>query len=265
MFAFISIVGLASPDDGRSTSEIVVRFLLIAIVALVPAGSLIVKAGERLSGVRIALVLATAAAVIAGITMRSAVLTATEWPGAPGNLLSVQAMGDDIPVVVDRVHRISRDLTRTERDARMPVGGVGLRIALDQEIEQPFAWYFREYPNLTIFDPATESPPADTQIAILAGSRDPAQVTPGLPGATYVFQVRRAQLHPRPGLGQPGQRCLPTRRVAAFLLISLNREPAQPVPAGNFQLQAIPLIADRFAVSTGPYGTRRPGRDRHRR
>lgn len=252
-FAFISLAGLASPSSEESTSETIVRFLLIAIVVLIPVGYLIVKAGERLEGIRIALTVATAVLIIGGVGVRAAVLSTTEWQGAPGNLLTAPAMGDDIPVVIDRIHRISRDLTRTERDARMPVGGIGLRIALDEEIEQPFAWYFREYPNLTIFDPEQESVPEGTQVVILAGSRDPAEAAPGFPGASYVYQYDEPDYIDDPSWADLAGDIFGLDGWRDFFGFMLNRETNQPVPASEFHLQAIPLIAERFAISTGPY------------
>ncbi|CAN5608957.1 hypothetical protein BH23CHL2_BH23CHL2_08590 [soil metagenome] len=254
VFAFISLLGLASPPDGRSISEIVVRFLLIVTVALVPAGVLVAKAGENLAGYRTALVVATALVILSGVTMRSSILSATEWPGEPGNLLSSQAMGANIPVIVDRIHRISRDLTRTERDARMPVGGVGLHVALDEQIEQPFAWYFREYPNLTVIDPEVEPLPEGTQLAILAGSRDPAEVAPGLPGATYIYRYDEPGYIADPDWGGFLSYLFRLEGWRNFFSFVLNRNTSEPVPAEEFHLQAIPLIAERFAVSSGPYG-----------
>ena len=252
-FAFISLAGLANPVEGRSTSETVVRFILIAIVVLLPTGVLLVRVAERLPGQRVALVLLTAVALISGITLRSAILSVTEWPGEPGNLLTSRPMGDDIPVIVDRIGRISRDLTRTERDARMPVGGVGLRIALDERIEQPFAWYFREYPNLTVFDPSNAVIPEGTQLAIIAGNRDPAQVTPGMPGATYIYQYNEPGYIDDPDWARLAGDIFALQGWRDFFSFVLNRDTSQPVPASEFHLQAIPLIADRFAVSTGPY------------
>jgi DNA-binding beta-propeller fold protein YncE len=38
-----------------------------------------------------------------------------------------------------------------------------------------------------------------------------------------------------------------------FFSFVLNRDTAQPAPASEFHLQAIPLIAERFAISSGPY------------
>ena len=252
-FAFISLLGLASPAEGRSGSDTAVRFLLIAVVVLVPAGVLLVRAGDRLEGVRIALVLAAAVILIGAVTVRSAVLTVIDWPGEPGDLLSVQVMGDDIPIVVDRMNRISRDLTRTERDARMPVGGIGLRISLDERVEQPFAWYFREYPNLITFNPSRESLPEGTQVAILAGSRNPEEAAPGLPGATYILEHDEPEYVADPDWGNLLGDLFALDGWRDFFSFMLNRETSEPVPASEFHLQAIPVIAERFAVSSGPY------------
>lgn len=252
-FAFISLLGLASPEPGRSASGTIVRFLLIAIVALVPAGLIVARLGQRLRGRQIALTLFTAALVLSAVTLRSAILSVTEWPGQPGNLLTTQAMSDGIPTIIDRLYRISRDVTRTERDARMPVGGVALRIALDEEIEQPFAWYFREFPNLTVFDPDTEPLPEGTQLVILAGHRDVDAVAPGMPGETYLFHYERPGYVTSPDWGGLLGDLFSLdgwRRFGSFLL---HRETDEPTPATEFQLRAIPLIAERFAAATGPY------------
>ena len=253
VIAFISIAGLASPTADRSTSESVVRFLLITIVVLAPAGYLLVRAAERLPGLRVPLLLATAGLLIGGITVRSAVLSATEWPGEPANLHSNRAMSEEIPIIIERVQRVSRDLTRTERDARMPVGGIGLRIALDERIEQPFAWYFRAYPNLTVFDPSLEELPEGTQIALLAGNRDPAEIAPGLPGATYPFRYDEAGYVSDPDWADLAGDLFQIDGWRNFASFVLNRESSEPISTSEFHLQAISIIAERFAVSTGPY------------
>lgn len=252
-FAFVSLLGLASPEPGRTASQTIVRFLLIAIVALVPAGLLLARLSARLRGRQVALTVLTACLVLSAITLRSAVLSATVWPGEPGNLLTRPAMSDGIPTLIDRLYRISRDITRTERDARMPVGGVALRIALDQEIEQPFAWYFREFPNLIVFDPDTESLPEGTQLVILAGHRDADAVAPGMPGETYLFQYERPDYVTSPDWGGLLGDLFSVEGWRDFGWFLFHRETDQPVPATEFHLRAIPLIADRFAAATGPY------------
>ncbi len=253
VFAFVSIIGLATPDPGRTTGQSAVRFLLVVIVVIIPIGFLLTRIGDRVRGQRIALAFLAMSVLLGAITVRSSVLTVTTWPATPGNLLSSQAMSDGLPVIIDRLHRISRDVTRKERDARMPVGGVGLRIALDEAIEQPFAWYFREYPNLTVFDPDTESPPEGTQVVILDGSKDGESVAPGMAGETYLLQYDEPAYVSSPDWGDMIGDAFSLDSWRQFVSFVINRETEQPVTADEFQLLAIPLIAERFAVSTGPY------------
>jgi len=251
--AVLSLIGLLTGGTGSDTVEWLLRFTLLVLVGIVPLAFAISTLGKRIEGHRIAVALAALLLLTGALTLRSSVLAASERPGEPGEPLAQQALSADIPIVVGRLERLSRDLTMAQRDARDPAGGHGLRIALDEAVEQPFAWYFRDYPRLTVFDPTTEAPPADAQIVILDGSRDAEAIAPGMRGQSYQYGHERAPAYDAPdwaglatGLVDPDE----WRRFAGFLIErSLDVEPA----AREFQVLATPDIASTFFQATGPF------------
>lgn len=251
--AVLSLEGLLTGGAGSSTLDWLLRFVLLVLVAIVPLAFALSALGRRVQGDRLVIVLSAGLLLLGALTLRSSVLTASERPGDPGDTLATHALSADIPIVVGRLERLSRDLTMAQRDSRDPAGGHGLRIAVDVEVEQPFAWYFRDYPRLTIFDPAVESAPADVQVVILDGSRDAEAVAPGLRGQTYQYGHELAPAYDSPdwggmaaGLVDPDQ----WRRFAGFLIErTLDGHPA----ARQFQVLATPDIANTFFQATGPF------------
>ena len=251
--AILSMFGLLSGGPGSQTLDWLMRFVLLVLVAVVPLAFALSTIGRRIQGDRIVIILSAALLVLGGLTVRSSVLAASERPGNPGDPLASHALSADIPIVVGRLERLSRDMTMAQRDSRDPAGGHGLRIAVDIAVEQPFAWYFRDYPNLTIFDPETESPPADVQVVILDGSRDAAVVTPGLRGQSYQYGHELAPAWESPdwaglatGIVNPDD----WRHFAGFMITrKLDHKPA----ATTFQVLATPDIANTFFQATGPF------------
>ena len=89
----------------------------------------------------------------------------------PGELLTAGATSPGVRLLVERVTRLSRDVTTFETDVRDPTGGHGLVIALDPALEQPFRWYFRDFPNVSVVQltKVQPQPPAPDVIIAPAG------------------------------------------------------------------------------------------------
>ena len=252
--AVVSLIGLVTGGTGDDTVEWLLRFALIVLVAILPLSFAITSIGQRIAGDRLILILAGGILLVGALTLRSSVMTASEWPDEPGNPLSTSVTGADIPLVVGRLERLSRDLTMGVRDSRDPTGGHGLSIAIDEEIEQPFRWYFRDYPNLTVFDPDTSAPPLDTQVVLLDGDREIDTVVPSYSGQTYLYSRGDPQVYSSPdwsnllvGLIDPDG----WRRFADFLI---NREPSGVTDDRQLQLAVAPDIAQRLFPAQGPFG-----------
>lgn len=252
-FAFLSLAGLVTGPVQRSTSDTVARFVLVVGVAVIPLGLGLAMLGRRLAGARLWLLLTTALLVLVALTARSAVLSVTERPGEPGDPLAAGVSGSDIPIVVSVLGKISRDLTIQERDARDPTGGHGLRIAIDEQIAQPFAWYFRDYHNAVVFDPAVELPPSDAQVIVLDDTRDPATLVPGLSGQFYVFDYGTPPLFASPSWGDIAAGVFDLNGWRRFGDLLLNRALSEPAEPRWFQLYAAPAVAERLFSASGPY------------
>ncbi|MEX2315065.1 MAG: hypothetical protein WD628_05050 [Thermomicrobiales bacterium] len=258
--AVVSLLGLISGGVSDDTSDWLLRFALIVIVAILPLSFAISAIGSHVHGDRLALVLAAVLVLLSIVTVRSAVLAASERPVEPGDPLSAGAASESIPVIIERIEKLSRDTTLSQRSSLDPTGGHGLRIALDEQVAQPFAWYFREYPNLTVFDPGSEPVPLDAELVVLAGGRDSRTVAPGFAGQAYPYTTDTPETFSDPdwggllvGIVQPDE----LRRFADFML---NRNlDVEPV-ARQFQLLASAPLAEKLFPATGPFAlSERPG------
>lgn len=258
--AVVSLLGLITGGVSDDTGDWLLRFALIVIVAILPLSFAISAIGSRVGGDRLVLVLAAALVLLSVVTIRSAVLAASERPVEPGDPLSAGATSESIPVIVGRIEKLSRDLTLNQRSSLDPTGGHGLRIALDSTVAQPFAWYFRDYPNLTVFDPETEVVPLDAELVILAGGRDARTVAPGYAGQAYAYTTATADAYRSPdwsrlitGIVQPDE----LRRFTDFLL---NRNLDVQPEERQFQLLAAAPLAEKLFPATGPFTlSERPG------
>lgn len=251
--ATVSLVGLISSGVSDDTADWLMRFVLIVLVAILPLSYSISAIGGHVTGHRLMLVLSAGLIVLSLLTIRSSVLTASERPVEPGDPLSAGATSESIPVVVGRIEKLSRDTTLNQRSSLDPTGGHGLRIAIDERISQPFAWYFRDYPNLTVFDPEQETVPLDAELVILAGDRDARAVALGFSGQAYPFTTDIPDAYRSPdwgslftGVVQPDE----LRRFADFVLNrSLDVEPNKQ----EFQVLATAPLAEKLFPDTGPF------------
>ena len=68
---------------------------------------------------------------------------------------------------IERFLRLARDVGVNEGSARDPTGSHSLSIALERDVQWPYVWYFREFPDLTVVEPGTAAT-AGAQVAIAA-------------------------------------------------------------------------------------------------
>lgn len=258
--AAVSLVGLLSGGPGDDTLEWMTRFLLVVVVGVLPLSITLSWLGQRLAGDRLVLVLSASIILLSALTTRSAVLAASERPGLPGDPLATDATSASIGVVVARLHRVSRDLTMAERSSMDPGGGHGLRIAIDERIHEPFAWYFRAFPNAYVFDPDESVAPFDADIVILDGSRDGRAIAPGYVGESYPFAPLQPETLHSPdwadllaGVVSPDD----WRSLGGYLV---NRVPATTPAQRQFQVFATGVTSDVLFAATGPFNLDdRPG------
>jgi hypothetical protein len=84
--------------------------------------------------------------------MRTSLLLHDAGQERPGELLIAGSSTPAVSQIAQRITTYSRDVTSSMREVRDPTGGHGLMIVVQQELADPFAWYFRDFPNLTIIE-----------------------------------------------------------------------------------------------------------------
>lgn len=258
--ALLAVFGMVTSGTGVDRTGWLLQFGLVIVVGVVPLAWTISWVGRRLQGYRGVLALVAALIVLGAIGVRSSVLAASERPGYPGEPTAAGALGADLPIIVGRLQRLSRDLTLSSRDGQDPGGGHGLVIAVDTTIAQPFAWYFRDYPRFSTFDPEREAPPPDAQVILLAGSRDPRAIAPAYRGQPYVYAYGVPDVYASPDWGALLSGIVKPSDWRTFAGFVIDREPTiTPTPV-EFQLLATPDIAAQLFPTVGPFSLDdRPG------
>jgi len=236
--------------------------VVVATLVVVPlAYAVFVLAGGELAAGRrrqVALVaLLVPALLLAAFTLRSTILLSFYRAGQGTELLAQRTATEAVRPLVERIERLSRDVTLDQGSVRDVPGGHGLVIAADRSVRWPFQWYFREFPDFRVVDPG-QAPLAEAQVVIAPDEA-------GLPEAGYTPRLSPWLNRVPPAYVAPDAAPLletvvrPSRWQAGadFLLFREGIAPGDP------QTVAVGLdsaLAARVFPSTGPYNLGdRPG------
>jgi len=89
-----------------------------------------------------------------GFGFRSAVGLSIYRADAANEPIVYNASTPEIRPLMERILRLSRDLTALNRTVADPTGGHGLSVAVDPTVEWPTRWYLRDFPNLQVLSTA---------------------------------------------------------------------------------------------------------------
>jgi DNA-binding beta-propeller fold protein YncE len=254
--AFIASLGRISDssDSGRAAFESI-AVLVIAVLPLGIATFLLLK--ERV-GVQaphafraIGLIVVTAVLLFAGAyTLRSTVMLSYYRADTSLELLAQRTSTPGVTALARQITNLSRDLTIHETSTQDPTGGHGVSIALESNVEWPYRWYFREFPNLETVEPgAGVATGADLVIA-----REPTDMdTSGYAPRLIPSRNRVPPEYLTPGFGSVlSSIILPSEWEdgVRFLLFreGITRPDAEPVAVGYGQ-----RLSQKLFPSTGPY------------
>lgn len=168
------------------------------------------------------------------LAVRDAMLVNAATSYRPGTVLHAGDASPGLVEAIDRIRRASTDLTMFQFDPRDPTGGHGLAITLGTNVAQPFVWYLRDFPHLTI-----------TEGTMLASAAASAQVVIVSPSEQAAVAATRPDLIWQPvpyRLALPGSLAQPDwgrlaiglidprawREYLSFLLYRRVAVPAQP-------------------------------------
>ncbi|MCM8748622.1 glycosyltransferase family 39 protein [Thermomicrobiaceae bacterium CFH 74404] len=188
-------------------------------------------------------------ALLLALGLRSSLLLNMTNTARPGELLTAGATSPGVRLLVERVTRLSRDVTTFQSDVRDPTGGHGLAIAVDPALEQPFRWYFRDFPNVQVVSLAEAGPLEPTPDVIIA----PAALEPTL-ASTYPDAVIR--LYPLrssmpEALANPDWQAILSApvdpwAVRRYLSYLIDRQVAVPPAPESFALGLRAHLAERL-------------------
>lgn len=153
-----------------------------------------------------------------------------------------EPLAEDIPAqeargFIDRVMRLSRDLSVTEPSPIDPTGQYGLSIRVTPEYEWPFTWYFRQFDDFAVTPAAGFS--AETDVAIAANTD--AMESAGLTTSTTIWTAKP---------GDP----LTSMRSGTILRTGLN--PLNWGDAWNYMINRKAPSRDESRVITVGYSVR---------
>lgn len=170
--AALAVAALASTlttlanGPGNAAIDWFITLALLLVVIFLPLVLGAVWFGHQLSQRKLPLVGLVAALLLFFFALHTSILLPATDIERPGEPLNIGNSTPDVALVVQTIDRVSADMTAMPTDVRDPTGGHGLTIVLDKSIAEPFAWYFREYPNLTIVDPSHAPAPGEPQVVI---------------------------------------------------------------------------------------------------
>lgn len=132
--------------------------------------------------------------VAAGLTVFTIISTAGlafERADEGRELLARNVPTQETGELIERINRVSRDLSVSERSSIDPTGRYGLRIAISPDTGWPYAWYLRDYPFLRVIAPAGWDAELDVAIAPMADAME----TYGLTPAQTIASIRPPQTY----------------------------------------------------------------------
>jgi uncharacterized protein (TIGR03663 family) len=162
MFAlFIGLAGVVtliarSNDPQTVGTSPVLGVIGVVLLVVVPLGLVIFREAStsgipRYAGWSALLVVSV---LLGFYTVRSATQLAWVRADSGTELVAQRIPTEGTRSFVDQTLRLSRDLSLTEVSAEDNTGSYGISIAIDPAIEWPFAWYFRDFPDVRVVSPA---------------------------------------------------------------------------------------------------------------
>jgi DNA-binding beta-propeller fold protein YncE/4-amino-4-deoxy-L-arabinose transferase-like glycosyltransferase len=182
-------VSLGNIDRSNDQGRAVFESLTIVVIAIVPlAIATFVLLRERIEGRNAGAARTIAAVALAALTVflgafliRSTVLLSYYRADPSLELLAQRTSPPAVKALARQIDNLSRDLTLLEPTVQDPTGGHGIAIAIESDVEWPYRWYFREYPDLQIVEPgAGVATAADLVIARESVEMDTSGYTPRL-------------------------------------------------------------------------------------
>lgn len=199
--ALLALIGRLDTaiDETQATVEAILVGALVVIPLLFAVVLLAYR--DRLAGTpgHVGLIALTVLLVFLGAyTIRSSLLLNFHNAGDSTELLAQRTSTPAVRPLVDRLTRLSRDVTVTQASVRDPTGGHGISIAIDRRVQWPYRWYFREFPEANV---APEGQAALAGAQVVIAPDDAGMPEAGYTPATYYTLNRVPGAYLAPSIG----------------------------------------------------------------
>lgn len=253
LLALLSLLGrlLGGPGGQASTWLAGLLVLLLIILGLAALTAWLWRQAVRPE----TLFLTIPLALLLALGLRSSLLLNMTNTARPGELLTAGATSPGARLLVERITRLSRDVTTFQADVRDPTGGHGLVIAIEPALEQPFRWYFRDFPNVQIAS-LTEAGPLEPAPDVIIA---PAALEPTL-ASTYpnaIFRLYPLRSSVPEALANPDWQTVLSApvdpwAVRRYLSYLIDRQVAVPPAPESFTLGLRADLAERLYGPEAP-------------
>ncbi len=256
LVAFIVALDGASSasDSGRATFE-VFAVVAIGVVPLTIASAILLRERFAMTGEprwsTLGAIVVTALLVFLGAyTIRSSTYLSYYRADTSLELVAQRTSPPSVQALVRQINNLSRDLTLLQPTVQDPTGGHGIVIAIESDVDFPYRWYFREYPELSVVEPGT----AVTTGADLVISRD----STGMDTSGYTPRVSASRNRIPPQYLTPSFSSVlesvffPARWSEGMDFLLYRQGITQPDPESVI-LGYGPRLSQQLFTSTGPY------------
>jgi uncharacterized protein (TIGR03663 family) len=135
------------PDE---TGRLLTLLMTVVLFALPLTGAALWFARRIEPGAALRALAFGFALFLLGFGFRTAVGLSIYRADAANEPLVYNASTPEVRPLMERILRLSRDLTALNRTVADPTGGHGLSVAIDPGVEWPTRWYLRDFPNMQV-------------------------------------------------------------------------------------------------------------------
>ncbi|MGH2533068.1 MAG: hypothetical protein ACRDJW_12285 [Thermomicrobiales bacterium] len=238
-------------DESRATVEAILVGALVVIPLLFAV--VVLANRDRLAGTPEhagLIALTVLLAFLGAYTIRSSMLLNFANAGDGTELLAQQTSTPAVRPLVDRLKRLSRDVTVTQPTIENPTGGQGISIAIDRRVQWPYRWYFREFPNASV---APEGQAALEDARVVIAPDDAGMAEAGYTPATYYAVNRVPGAYLAPSIGDIVTDVVVPTNWDTGLRYLLYRELTTAADPEPIAVGLSGELANRVYPNTGPF------------
>ncbi len=237
------------PADGLPTwlGVLLVTALVLITLGAVEALPASARGGSEVRIVDPVLVMVATALALFGVITTAGLAFQRADDGT--ELLARHIPAQEAVGLIDRIYRVSRDLSVEDRSTIDPTGRFGLRVGISPEVQWPLAWYFRDFPFVRVTPPAGWDENTDVAFAMSAD----AMPTYGLTPQTQAWRVQAPVNYVDLSVGDIFGRITEPGGWSASLRFLIGRELENPQEPVHITVGYSNRVGNQLNPNFGPY------------